>query len=208
MTFLAKYASRPNEQLFSALKRVLRYLKGTPDLGIGWTSDIKKMKSFKKNELWGYADASYADDEKSRRSTMGYIIYLNGGPVSWKTKLTPLVCISTADAELVSACFCACEIMFLRNFLDALGFTQDTPTCLYEDNEACIAIATKPANRPRTKHINVRFMYLLERIQKGDIMMAHCPGERMTADGFTKPLGFIKYELHGREYMCTPNGYF
>eukprot|EP00961_Rhodomonas_salina_P062758 842546-Rhodomonas_salina.1 len=59
--------------------------------------------------------------------------------------------------------FAVCEIMFLRQFLAALGFPQEDPTCLYEDNAAAIYLATEPGLRPRTKHIDVRFMYLVER---------------------------------------------
>ena len=69
-------------------------------------------------------------------------------------------------------------------------------------------IATNPANRPRTKHIDVRFMYLLERIKVGDIMISHCPGEQMTADAFTKSLGHFKYDSHSHEFMCRPDGYW
>ena len=111
-------------------------------MGIGYTNDVAKMKDFKKHELWGYVDASFADDEFARKSTMGHVLLLNGGPIAWKSKLTPIVALSTADAEFISANFCACEIMFLRGLLRTLGFEQIAPTCLYEYNMAAITLAT------------------------------------------------------------------
>eukprot|EP00961_Rhodomonas_salina_P133860 1801186-Rhodomonas_salina.1 len=68
------------------------------------------MKGFGQHELWGYVDSSYADDEITRKSTYGYVIFLNGGPISWKVKLSPLIALSTADSEFIAACYAACEI--------------------------------------------------------------------------------------------------
>eukprot|EP00961_Rhodomonas_salina_P036366 488841-Rhodomonas_salina.1 len=112
-SFLSRFVSNPSEKIYAALKRVLRYLKGTAHYGVGYTSDPDKMRGFKPNELWGYVDSLYADDEINSKSTMGYCLYLNGGLVSWKTKLSPVIALSTADAEFIASCF-ACEIMFLR----------------------------------------------------------------------------------------------
>eukprot|EP00961_Rhodomonas_salina_P101060 1360195-Rhodomonas_salina.1 len=128
-SFLSCFVSNLSEKIYAALKRVLRYLKGTAHYGVGYTSDPDKMRGFKTNELWGYVDSSYADDEISRKSTMGYCLYLNGRLVSWKTKLSPVIALSTADAKFIAACFAACEIMFLCQFLAALGFPQEDPTC-------------------------------------------------------------------------------
>jgi hypothetical protein len=121
--------------------------------------------------------------------------------------LTPIVALSTADAEFIAANFCACEIMFLRGLLRTLGFKQETPTCLYEDNMAAITLATEPAVRPRTKHLDVRFMYLVERVLTGDIQLVHCPGVSMVADLLTKPLGPIKFWTFA-ERICTNDGAF
>eukprot|EP00961_Rhodomonas_salina_P289502 3912214-Rhodomonas_salina.1 len=103
------------------------YLKGTSEYGIGYTNDQEKMKGFSRHELWGYVDSSYTDDEITRKSTYGYVIFLNEGPISWKVKLSPLIVLSTADSEFVEACYAACEIKFLRQLLDVLGFTQHKP---------------------------------------------------------------------------------
>eukprot|EP00961_Rhodomonas_salina_P032442 437618-Rhodomonas_salina.1 len=61
--------------------------------------------------------------------------------------------------------------------------------CLYEDNEAAIFLASDPGLRPRTKHIDVQFMYLIERVKTGELQLVKCPGTNMVADILTKPLG-------------------
>jgi hypothetical protein len=205
VSLLSRFAARPSDKTWTALKRILRYLKGTKNMGIGYSNDPTKWKTFGKHELWGYVDASYANDEFARKSTMGHVLFINGGPVAWKSKLTPIVALSTADAEFIAANFCACEIMFLRHLLKALGFKQDNPTCLYEDNMAAITLATEPALRPRTKHLDVRFMYLMERVLSQDIQMVHCPGAVMIADIMTKPLGPTKFWSFA-ERICTNRG--
>ena len=63
---------------------------------------------------------------------------LNGDPVAWKSKMRPIVALSTADAEFVAANYAACEIMFLRQFMEVMGFGQDKPTCLFVDNSAAV----------------------------------------------------------------------
>eukprot|EP00961_Rhodomonas_salina_P217569 2940108-Rhodomonas_salina.1 len=115
-SFLSSFVSNQSEKIYAALKRVLRYLKGTVHYGVGYTSDPDKMCWFKTNKLWGYMDSLYADDEINSKSTMGYCLYLNGRLVSWKTKLSPVIALSTADAEFIAACFTACKIMFLSKF--------------------------------------------------------------------------------------------
>eukprot|EP00961_Rhodomonas_salina_P292586 3933059-Rhodomonas_salina.1 len=204
-SYLSRFVSNQSEKIYAALKRVLRYLKGTAHYGVGYTSNPDKMRGFKPNELWGYVDSLYANDEINCKSTMGYCLYLNGGLVSWKTKLSPVIALSTADAEFIAACFAACEIMFLHQFLAALGFPQTDPTCLYEDNAAAIYLATEPGLSPRTKHIDVRFMYLVERVKARDLQLIKCPGTEMTADLLTKPLGTIKFGTHASN-MCTNHG--
>eukprot|EP00961_Rhodomonas_salina_P046564 624832-Rhodomonas_salina.1 len=125
---LAQYAANPPAKALAALKRVLRYLYGTQDLGIGYTSDVKGMRGLKLNELGTYVDTSHADDLITRKSTMGYQVWLNRGVISWRTKLTPIVCTSTTDAEYVSACFAAMETIHLQQLMAALGFPQEHPT--------------------------------------------------------------------------------
>jgi hypothetical protein len=124
---------------------------------------------------------------------MGYVIMLNGGPVAWKSKLQPTIALSTSDAEFIAANFAACEIMFLRQFMKELGFEQKEPTCLYVDNAAAVYLANEPGLRPRTKHLDVKYMYLVEKTIEGAMQVVHVSGKTNLADIMTKPLGPTKF---------------
>ncbi len=74
---LPRYSSKPSEKAWTALKRILRYLKGTLDYGIGYTNDSDKMRGFTTHELWGYVDSAFADDEIDQKSTYCDCIFIN-----------------------------------------------------------------------------------------------------------------------------------
>ena len=198
---LAAHAANPSKKIMDGINRVFRYLLGTKHLGIRFTNDEKHMFGLKRHELGTYVDASYGDDLISRKSTMGYFCVLNGGLVSWRSKHTPVVCTSTTDAEYIAACYAAMETMHLRQLLKALGFEQSKPTPLFEDNEACIALAGDSVFRERTKHIDIRFHYLRERVRDRDIQMIKIASAQQLANSLTKAEGAILFQLHRQLYM-------
>ncbi len=87
-----------------------------------------------------------------------------------------LIALSTTDSEFMAACMASCEIKFLCQFLDALGFTQKNLTCLYKDKAPVIYLASYPGLCPRTKHIDVKYFYLIKLVQAGDIQVIKHPG--------------------------------
>jgi hypothetical protein len=70
-----------------------------------------------------------------------------------------------------------------------LGFEQQEPTIIHQDNQACIALANNPIYHKRTKHIDIRYHYTRERVESHDVALVHVPSERQLADLMTKPLG-------------------
>ena len=92
---LARQSSHPTSTHWKALKRVLRYLKGTVNYGIKYTKSDQK-------ECMGYSDADWAGDVNDRKSTSGYLFMMNGGAVTWKSKKQSCVALSTAEAEYVA----------------------------------------------------------------------------------------------------------
>jgi hypothetical protein len=156
------------------------------------------MHGLKRNEIGTYVDASHCDDLLTRKSTMGYAVLLNGGLVSWRSKLTPVICTSTTDAEYIAACYAAMETMHLRGLLSALGFPQTGPSQMFEDSEACIALAGDAVFRERTKHIDVRFHYLRERVRNQELQMIKVASMQQLANTFTKPEGLNLFLAHRR----------
>ena len=185
---LARYMSDPAKHHWTAAKHVLRYLRGTMELGL-----IYSMPSVMSSAhiLQGFADADWASDTTTRRSTTGYAFMLNGAAVSWASKTQQTVALSTAEAEYMAVCAATQEAIHLRQLLQELGYPQDT-TKIYEDNQPCIFIANNPATSTRTKHIDIRALFVRERIKRGEIILAYLPTEEMIADSLTKNLDRVK----------------
>ncbi|SGY47845.1 BQ5605_C001g00581 [Microbotryum silenes-dioicae] len=178
---VAKHVAAPTMTNWIAIKRILRYLSTSVDLGL-----VFRFGASIKFEI--YSDASWADDWDNGKSTGGYVATCAGGPVSWQCKQQSIVATSTTEAETLAASAASKEAVGLRSLALELGIDQTSSTILHEDNEACIAIARNPAHRGRTRHWNVHHFYVRERVELGDITLQYCPTALNTADMFTKAL--------------------
>jgi ribosomal protein S24E len=138
--------------------------------------------------LEGCVDADWANDTDDRRSQTGYVFLLGGGAISWKSQKQPIVAKSTMEAEYVAASNAADELVWIRNMLKELGYAQEGPTKLYEDNNACIHLAKNPLLNKRSKHIDIKFHAMRELINKKVMEMVKVNSEDNVADTFTKAL--------------------
>jgi hypothetical protein len=107
-------------------KQVLRYLKDVKHLKLTWCAQTVKVP-FQNGQLFGFPDASWADDKSSRCSTLCYVLCCNGAVFSWKSALAPIFALSTSEAELISVASCAQEVNFCRKLAAELGFIQPGP---------------------------------------------------------------------------------
>jgi hypothetical protein len=89
-------------------------------------------------------------------------------------------------AELMAANLCAKEVIWVRTLLSELGFPQQEPTVILEDNQSCIDVSAHNVFHSRAKHIDVRYHYLREKIEAGEIKLQFCPTADMIADIGTK----------------------
>jgi hypothetical protein len=181
--WLARHCHRPLTRHEQALKRVLRYLRGTVTHGITYTV----------GDLLGYSDASYAEDPETRKSTSGYLYMLSGGPISWRSSRQELVTTSSTEAEYVGYSSAAKEAAWIRGILGELEIPV-TSVPLHVDNESAISMAKNNVYRPRTKHIDVRYHYIRQEVHEGRIKLSYLPSEEMPADGLTKPLQRILFQ--------------
>ena len=188
---LARFSDNPTKEHWTAVKRILRYLRKTVDYGIQFGG---KKETEKKVELKAFCDASWAGDIESRKSTSGFLIQLCDGPISWKNKRQDVVALSSTEAEYIAISFATQEIMWLRSFLNELGFPQKGPTVICEDNLNAIAIAKNPIACRRTKHIDVRYHYIREKVNENKISLQYCSTNDMLADILTKGLAKQKFE--------------
>lgn len=116
---IARFMERPTEMHQAAMKRILRYLKGTINLRILY----EKGKINYRLEVW--TDSDYAGDLDDRKSTSGYVFKLRTGDLSLSSKKQPIVTLSTTEAEFVTASSCACQAIWLRRILQHLGLAQE-----------------------------------------------------------------------------------
>ncbi|KEP45491.1 putative Gag-Pol polyprotein/retrotransposon, partial [Rhizoctonia solani 123E] len=183
---LAQHAANPGEDHWASLKRVLRYLQGTIEVGIVYDRS-------KPSELIGYVDSDYAGDKNSSRSTTGWTFQIAGGSVAWSSRKQPTISLSSTEAEYVAASSATRELSWIRQFLSEIGFLSNNPTILFTDNQSSMALAKNPINHQNTKHIRVKYHFIREMIELREVDLKYIPTDEQVADVLTKPLGRIKF---------------
>jgi hypothetical protein len=163
-----------------AAKRVLRYLAGTTTTGVSFRKGDIDTK------LVVFSDSDWAGCKETRRSTSGFLVYFAGGPISWKSKLQPTVALSSCEAEYVALTLAVKDVLFLQQLFLELGIEIETPTLIFGDNLASIALAKNPVNHERTKHIDIKHHFLRDYITKNMITLAYVPTANNYADILTK----------------------
>ena len=180
---LGRYMSNPGKEHWSAAKKVLRYLQGTKN-------HMLMYRRSDKLEIIGCSASDHAGCEDSRRSTSGYVYLLAGGAISWKSVKQTLVTSSTMESEFV-ACFEASNhAIWLRNFVTGLRIVNgvERPLKLYCDNRAAVLYANNNRSSSKSKHIDIKFLVVKERVQNGYISVEHIGTNSMIADPLTKAL--------------------
>jgi hypothetical protein len=180
---LARYMSAPQKQHWDAARSLLRYIRGTTGFGICFGDG---------GGLQGYCDADYAGDIDTRRSTTGFVFTLNGGAVSWSSRLQPTVAVSTAESEYMSAASAVKEALWLKKLLTALG-RDVAPVHMFCDNQAAIKLIKHPIASMRSKHIDVHHHFVRERVARGEVVFEYCSTSDMVADCLTKALAVGKF---------------
>ena len=124
---LARFSCKPTNEHWTALKRLLRYLKGTTNLGILYSNTGM-------DKCIGYIDADWAGNQDDRKSTSGYIFLLCGGAISWKSQKQKCVALSTAEAEYIAMSTATQEAIWLRQLIAEISNSSKSPTLMFEDN--------------------------------------------------------------------------
>ena len=135
-----------------------------------------------------------------RVGVTGYITMLNGAAVSWQSVRQTVTALSSAEAEYYAASSIGCDIVHLRRLLERMGYTQDGPTPVAEDNVACIYMAKSSAMYHKSKHIDVRVYKLREFVRDGEMSLYHVGTNEQVADALTKSLPSATFAKH-RNYM-------
>lgn len=189
MSLVSRYMENPTELHMMAVKRNLRYLKGTTDLGMCY------KKGGGVGELVAYSDSDYAGDLDDSRSTLGYVFMMSSGAVSWSSKKQAAVTLSTTEAEFISAALCACQAIWMQRVLKYLRWNHSKCSVIYCDNCSTIKLSKNPVMHGRSKHIAVRYHFLRDLSKDGVVELKYCSSQEQIADIMTKPLkldAFVK----------------
>ncbi|CAL5384331.1 unnamed protein product [Camellia sinensis] len=178
---ISRSMASPTELHLQAAKRVLRYEKGSVDLGVFYPKEGN-------GELMAYTGSDYAGNVDYRKSTSGYVFLLSEGAVSWSSKKQPVVALSTTEAEFVAAASCACQGVWMMRQLEKLGHSQGKCTTVLCDNSSTIKLSKNQVMHGHSKHIDVRFHFLPNLTRDGVVELKHCVTQEQAADIMTKPL--------------------
>lgn len=177
----------PRTSHFNALKRILRYIKGTLAHGL----HLHKSPSRK---LVAYTDADWAGCPDTRRSTSGYCVYLGDNLISWSSKRQLTLSRSSAEAEYRGVANVVSETCWIRNLLLELHVPPTTATLVYCDNVNVVYLSCNPVQHQRTKHIELDIHFVREKVARGHVRVFHIPSRYQIADIFTKGLPFILFD--------------
>lgn len=182
VSILSQRIKQPSTTDWTEAKRIVRYLKGTKHYYL-------KLGDTEPSNLTGYADADWAEDKKDRKSNSGFLFKYNGGAIAWACRKQSCIALSTTEAEYVALAEASQEAIWIRRLLDDFGEEQRLATTMYEDNQSCLKLIKNKRHSNRTKHIDTKYHFVRDLVEKGIINPQYCPTEDMIADLLTKPLG-------------------
>jgi hypothetical protein len=195
VSFLASRVQKPDTDDYKKLARVTKYLDSTTDL-------VLRLTTAGDGVIHWWVDASYAVHPDMRGHTGG-TMSLGGGSVYSTARKQKLVTRSSTECELVGVHDVLPQIERTKLFLEAHGYgVKDV--VLYQDNMSAMLLEKngKASSSKRTKHLNLRYFYVKDKIDSGDLHIEHCPTDRMVADFFTKPLQGVLFRKM-RDYIMN-----
>ncbi|XP_022023573.1 uncharacterized mitochondrial protein AtMg00810-like [Helianthus annuus] len=181
------YMHSPRIDHWNALKRIIRYLKGTASFGLtlGSLGDLS---------LRAYTDTDWAGCPDTRRSTSGYCVYLGSNLLSWSSKRQAVVSRSSAEAEYRGVANVIAELSWLRNLLLDLHKPMRKASIVFCDNISAVYLSGNPVQHQRTKHIELHIHFVRELVQRGQVRVLHVPSRFQIVDIFTKGLPRILFD--------------
>jgi len=171
----------PREPHLAALKRILRYIRGTLHLGLLLRPSVQ-------SDLLVYSDTDWAGCPDTRKSTSGYAVFLGDNLISWSSKRQNAVSRSSAEAEYRAVANAVAEASWLRQLLVELHVPLRRTALIYCDNISTVYMSSNPVQHQRTKHVEIDLHFVRERVATGDVRVLHVPTSSQYADIFTKGL--------------------
>jgi hypothetical protein len=195
--------SNPGQSHWLAVKRIMRYIKGTINQSLTFTAKDGIVND--KLNVNVYSDADWAGDLDDRRSTTGYVVCIGNSTVIWSTKKQKTVSLSSAEAEYMALAAATQEAKWVNQFLCELfsvsGMSLSVDMSVHVDNQAAILMSKNDVYHDRTKHIDLRYHYVREAVQSGLYKLEWVSTDKQLADGFTKSLSSTIFNKHFSSIM-------
>ncbi|KAD3069346.1 hypothetical protein E3N88_37226 [Mikania micrantha] len=185
--YASRYMQDPSVTHQQAVKHILRYIKGTTNMGIHYSNKGT-------NALMGYSDSSFSTDQEDGKGTTGVVFYFNNKPITWLSQKQPTVALSSCEAEFMAANSAACQAVWLRGLLAEVTGMAEEKVLIQVDNKSAIALIKNPVFHGRSKHISTKFHYIRECVEAEMIKVEHVCGEEQRADVLTKALPKARFE--------------
>ncbi|GJT06761.1 ribonuclease H-like domain, reverse transcriptase, RNA-dependent DNA polymerase [Tanacetum coccineum] len=183
---LSRFMQEPKEQHMKAIRQVLRYVKGTKDFGITY-------KHNEGNKIQGFSDSSYGVNTQEGKGTTRIIFYYGESPISWSTQKQATVALSSCESEFIAATAAATQALWLKRLLSKLTHSKEGKVTIMVDNKSAIALMKNPVFHGRSKHIDTKYHFIRECVEREDIQVEFVSGEYQKADILTKALPKIKF---------------
>ena len=196
---LARYSSTAGEIHVEALKRLISYLYQTRFMAITYRANVDNvhvpmiyengvhpLDVNKEQPSKLYVDSDFAGTDG--RSTAGYVIFMNGGPVIWSSKLMKVAATSSSEAEIIAAVESLKTGIHYQSLLVELGLSTRKSIDVYEDNLSCRVSAESLKCFKKARHYQSKLRFLQDCYQQGLVEFHQTKTEHMTADLFTKAL--------------------
>ena len=185
---LSQFMHRPTTVHWQALKRLLRYLKGTLDYCLHLYSNSPPI-------LHAFFNSDWAGNRDDYTSTGAYIVYLGKNAISWSSRKQKTVARSSTEAEYRSVAQTAAELEWVQHLLHELQVQYHSPPVIYCDNIGATKLSANPVFQSRMKHLGVDYHFIRERVQSGSLRVTTIHNDDQLADILTKSLARPRLQM-------------
>jgi hypothetical protein len=203
---LSQFNSCFSHAHITAIKRVLRYLKGTSYMGLTYC---------RTNEIFGevgYSNTDWASSSLNHKSVSGNIFLLGGAAVTWLSKKQPTITLSTMEAEYMAITQASTQALWMRQFFDELNLPTAEPTNIVSDNLAMLTLTVESQYHACSKHINIHHHFVCNMVNNRLIKTDYVRSKENLADTLTKVLpapcfNFLMGSIMGEQEFDSEDDY-
>jgi hypothetical protein len=179
--------------------RVIKFVLDSPTLGLKLEPKVKDG-----DWLWDlvvYSDSDWAGDKDNRRSVSGFIMFLCGVPIIWRSKQQKSVALSSSEAKFVAASEAVKEVIFVLQVLESMAIKVVTPVVVRVDNMGAIYMTENASSSSRARHIDTRWHFVRELVEGKVVEIIFVKSADNKSDGFTKNISGDLFEAHSKDYV-------